>query len=104
MPHQRPLPQTQPGQSSPMSSANSARSGLTQARIQGVGAGARAHPWGGVSPFKMHYSIGSIQAPVHHWRPPLGENFVSAPVTNVLCKLSQVGAHLVCFTICGPVR
>ena len=28
-----------------------------QARIQGVGAGGRAHPWGGVSPFKMHYSI-----------------------------------------------
>ena len=28
-----------------------------QARIQGVGAGARAHPWDGVSPFKMHYSV-----------------------------------------------
>ena len=28
-----------------------------QARIQGVGARARAHPWGEVSPFKMHYSI-----------------------------------------------
>ena len=28
-----------------------------QARIQGVGAGARAHPWGRVSPFRMHYSI-----------------------------------------------
>ena len=27
-----------------------------QARIQGVGAGAGAHPWDGVSPFKMHYS------------------------------------------------
>ena len=43
-----------------------------QARIQGVGAGARAHPWDGVSPFKMHYSI----AFKHHsitGRPPLGE-------------------------------
>ena len=43
-----------------------------QARIQGVGAGARAHPWGGVSPFKMRYS----KAFEHHFitgRPPLGE-------------------------------
>ena len=43
-----------------------------QARIQGVGAGARAHPWGGVSPFKMHYSVAfKNQSITGH--PPLGE-------------------------------
>ena len=30
---------------------------IGQARIQGVGAGARAHPWDGVSQCKTHYSI-----------------------------------------------
>ena len=43
-----------------------------QARIQGVGAGARAHPWGGVSPFKMHYSIAFKYQSITG-RPPLGE-------------------------------
>ena len=43
-----------------------------QARIQGVGAGARAHPWGGVSPFKMHYSI-AFKHQFIIGRPPLGE-------------------------------
>ena len=41
-------------------------------RIQGVGAGARAHPWGGVSPFKMHYSI-AFKHQFIIGRPPLGE-------------------------------
>ena len=43
-----------------------------QARIQGVGAGARAHPWGGVSPFEMHYSI-AFNHQFITGRPPLGE-------------------------------
>ena len=50
-----------------------------QARIQGVGAGARAHPWGGVSPFKMHYSIRFKHQYLHHWAPTPGRNPVSAP-------------------------
>ena len=41
-------------------------------RIQGVGAGARAHPWGGVSPFEMHYSI-AFKHQSGTRRPPLGE-------------------------------
>ena len=43
-----------------------------QARIQGVGAGAGAHPWNGVSPFKIHHTM----AFGHQFiigRPPLGE-------------------------------
>ena len=43
-----------------------------QARIQGVGAGAGAHPWSGVSPFKMHYSI-AFKYQFITGRPPLGE-------------------------------
>ena len=43
-----------------------------QARIQGVGAGAGAHPWGGVPPFKMHYSI-VFKHQFIIGRPPLGE-------------------------------
>ena len=43
-----------------------------QARIQGVGAGARAHPRGGVSPFKMQYSIAFKHQSITG-RPPLGE-------------------------------
>ena len=43
-----------------------------QARIQGVGAGARAHPWEWVSPFKMHYSIAFKHQSITG-RPPLGE-------------------------------
>ena len=43
-----------------------------QARIQGVGVGARAHLWGGVSPFKMHYSI-AFKHQFIIGRPPLGE-------------------------------
>ena len=37
-----------------------------------MGAGARAHPWGGFSLFKMHYSI-SFQHQSITGRPPLGE-------------------------------
>ena len=37
-----------------------------------MGAGARAHPWGGVSPSKMHYSI-SFKHQFIIGRPPLGE-------------------------------
>ena len=47
-------------------------SGCVQARIQGVGAGARANPWGGVSPFEMHYSI-AFKHQFITVRPPLGE-------------------------------
>ena len=43
-----------------------------QARIQGVGARARAHPSGGVSPFKIHYSIVFKHQSIIG-RPPLGE-------------------------------
>ena len=43
-----------------------------QARIQGVGAGARAHPRDEVSPFKMHYSIAFKRQSITG-RPPLGE-------------------------------
>ena len=42
------------------------------ARIQEVGAGALAHPWGGVSPFEMHYSI-AFKHQFLTGRPPLGE-------------------------------
>ena len=38
----------------------------------GVGAGAGAHPWGGVSPFKIHYSIAFKHQSITG-RPPLGE-------------------------------
>ena len=44
----------------------------SQARIQGVGAGAGAHPWGGVSPLKMHDSIAFMHQSIIG-RPPLGE-------------------------------
>ena len=44
----------------------------SQAPIQGVGAGARAHPWEGVSPFKMLYSIAFKHQSIIG-RPPLGE-------------------------------
>ena len=37
-----------------------------------MGAGARAHPWGGVSAFKMHYSI-TFKHQSNIGRPPLGE-------------------------------
>ena len=37
-----------------------------------MGAGARAHPWDGVSPFKMHYSIAFKHQSITG-RPPLGE-------------------------------
>ena len=37
-----------------------------------MGAGARAHPWGGVSPFKTHYSIAFEHQSITG-RPPLGE-------------------------------
>ena len=47
-----------------------------QARIQGVGAGAGAHPWGGVSPLKTRFN--SIHALVHHWAPSSGRNPASA--------------------------
>ena len=43
-----------------------------QARILGVGAGARAHPWGWVSPLKMHYTIAFKRQSIFG-RPPLGE-------------------------------
>ena len=61
----------------PSREENISRAGLAvqhdfQARIQGVGAGARAHPWGGVSPFKMHYSI-AFKHQFIIGRPPLGE-------------------------------
>ena len=46
--------------------------GAHQARIQGVGAGAGAHPWGGVSPFKMRYSIAYKHQSIIGL-PPLGE-------------------------------
>ena len=47
---------------------------LCEARIQGVGAGARAHPWGGVSPFKIHNSIlVAFKRQSITGRPPLGE-------------------------------
>ena len=59
--------------------------GAEQARIQGVGAGARAHPWGGVSPFK-NALFNSIQAPVHHWAPTPGRNPVSAPAEGKKCS------------------
>ena len=52
--------------------ANEAVSHGKQARIQGVGAGARGHPWGGVSPFKMHYSI-AFKRQFNTGHPPLGE-------------------------------
>ena len=45
---------------------------VQQARIQGVGAGARAHPWGAVSPLKMNYSIAFKHQSITG-RPPLGE-------------------------------
>ena len=41
-------------------------------RIHEVGAGARAHPWGGVSPFKMHY-LTAFEHQSITGRPPLGE-------------------------------
>ena len=45
---------------------------LPQARIQGVGAEAGAHPWDGASPFKMNTSIAFKQhSATGH--PPLGE-------------------------------
>ena len=43
-----------------------------QTGIQGVGAGARARPWGGVSPFKIYYSIAFKYQSITG-RPPLGE-------------------------------
>ena len=43
-----------------------------QTRIQGVGAGAGAHPWDGVSPFKIQYSITFKHQ--CHWAPSLGRN------------------------------
>ena len=49
-----------------------------QARIQGVGARAGAHLWGGVSPLKIHF-FNSIQAPVRQKAPSPGINPVSAP-------------------------
>ena len=49
-----------------------ARCSTSQARIQGVGAGSRAHPWGGVSPFKMHYSKAFKDQFITGF-PPLGE-------------------------------
>ena len=57
-----------------------------QARIQGVGAGARAHPWDRVTPFKMHYSI-AFKHQFITGRPPLGE--ILHPPLKYLAKLTQ---------------
>ena len=54
-----------------------------QARIQGVGAGAGAHPWSGVSSFKMHYST-SFKYQFITGRPPLGE--ILYPPLNALVR------------------
>ena len=43
-----------------------------QARIQGMGARVGAHPWDGISPFKIHYSI-AFEHQFITGRPPLGE-------------------------------
>ena len=62
-----------------------------QARIQGVGAGARAHPWGGVSPFKMHYST-AFKHQFITGRPPLGEILYPPLLTvPVSCRRGQRG-------------
>ena len=64
----------------------------SQARIQGVGAGARAHPWGGVLPLKMHYSTA-----FKHGRPPLGEILYPPVVRTVFLRsLSPQAEHRVC--------
>ena len=52
---------------------------IWQARIQGVGAGAGAHPLGRSSTIQ-NALFNSIQEPVHHWAPTPGRNPVSAPV------------------------
>ena len=44
----------------------------TQARIQGMGAGAGAHPWDGDSPLKIYHSIAFKHQFITR-RPPLGE-------------------------------
>ena len=59
-----------------------------QARIQGVGAGARTHPWGGVSPFKMHYSI-AFKHQFIIGRPLLGE--ILYPPLVVISAYKYVG-------------
>ena len=95
----------------------------TKARIQG--AEARAHPWGRVSPFKMHYvhfefkftlskctpgaerhhSIAFKHPPVHHWAPTPGRTPVSAPATPnkqhlKYGRMEQKTLHMV---LCGTV-
>ena len=58
---------------SPRTSTATTVDGLwKQARIQGVGAGARANPWGWVSPYKMHYTI-AFKHQTIIGRSPLGE-------------------------------
>ena len=55
-----------------------------QVRIQGMGAGAGAHPSGGVSPFKMRYSI-AFKHQFIIGRPPLGE-ILCPPLVFLLDK------------------
>ena len=54
-----------------------------QARIQGVGARAGAHPWDGVTPLKIRYSIAFKHQSVTG-RPPLGEILYPPLLTTYL--------------------
>ena len=58
-----------------------------QARIQGVGDGAGAHPWRGVSPLKMHDSIAFMHQSIIG-RPPLGE-ILHPPLIAYTCECSS---------------
>ena len=58
-----------------------------------MAAGARTHLWGGVSPFKMHYSI-AFQSPVHHCAHTPGKNPVSAPDNSPQNNIAIIGTFL----------
>ena len=59
-----------------------------QARIQGVGAGAGAHPWDGDSPLKIYRSIAFKHQFITE-RPPLGEILYPPLVPTVLAELGH---------------
>ena len=61
-----------------------------QARIQGVGARAGAHPWDGDSPFEIHWSIAFKHQSIIG-RPPLGE--ILRPPLVITSITSQMGHH-----------
>ena len=68
-----------------------------QARIQGMSAGAGAHPWDGISPFKIYYSIAFKRQSING-RPPLGE-ILYPPLPDVLMFCPLITGHN---TLCTP--